>query len=928
MTVEGLFNNLPVRRRELERNIKREWNRVIGVLNQYACILTGVKFSVSQQPNKGKKIVLFSTRGNTTTRENIVNVFGAKTLTVLVPLELELELESTSTPNQRWRTQDDGGTKEIKVRGHVSRPTHGEGRQTPDRQMFFVNGRPCGLPQFAKVFNEVYKTYNSSQSPFIFADIQLDTHLYDVNVSPDKRTILLHDQSRLLDNLRELLIALFEAQDYSVPLSQLGGPKQTPFKKLAIGQQNPLDREGETDKSPSTRTQDSGVERQTVSEKAAIPLSDDGGNGDDVGVAETPEPENAVPDRSLGQDGQSSNLINRRKDGKSEMREETDPTISPPAPVEPEENSSRFRKEIENEETAAPQDARYTSRRVADFNACMDALSHGRTTTETAEIENRNMEMTEPPIPSIATPSRTSEIKNIIWSPPRVKRTAPEIATITIDGETVTSAIGTPAKKVRTDDSNVHNLRAQAGTTKHTPSIPSFQGRLTQMFSASSSSRSRPKDLEITREVVAAPIESGSPSEASEASEGLFVENDEDVEGVRSQMPFQDENTNKGYQESVSTPGVVDDHDQEGEDEVPASDPSHGEDDDYIGEEAKKAQDESRVQHMIEVAEDTAKATSEETQKRQQSFVKGTTKRKDATTQVLQRLRLDTNQIRGDIAAWEDTMARAISASHLDFAAGSIEREDAEEKLSLTISKSDFGRMKVVGQFNLGFILAVRQAEMNSDNAENRDTADDELFIVDQHATDEKYNFERLQATTVVQSQRLVQPKALELTAIEEEVIKENIEALEKNGFQVSIDESGYQPVGSRCQLLSLPLSRETTFTLADLEELISLLTDHQSTSANTIPRPSRVRKMFAMRACRSSVMIGKSLTNKQMEKLVRHMGELDKPWNCPHGRPTMRHLCGLGAWNESIWQEGDGLNGEQGVSTDWAAYLKENNEE
>jgi len=41
--------------------------------------------------------------------------------------------------------------------------------------------------------------------------------------------------------------------------------------------------------------------------------------------------------------------------------------------------------------------------------------------------------------------------------------------------------------------------------------------------------------------------------------------------------------------------------------------------------------------------------------------------------------------------------------------------------------------MEVVGQFNLGFIVA----KLNKD-----------LFIVDQHAADEKYNFETLQRTT------------------------------------------------------------------------------------------------------------------------------------------------------------------------------------
>ena len=65
----------------------------------------------------------------------------------------------------------------VQVRGHISRPAFGETRQAPDRQMFFVNGRPCGLSQVARVFNEVYKSYSVAQSPFIFADLQMDTSM-------------------------------------------------------------------------------------------------------------------------------------------------------------------------------------------------------------------------------------------------------------------------------------------------------------------------------------------------------------------------------------------------------------------------------------------------------------------------------------------------------------------------------------------------------------------------------------------------------------------------------------------------------------------------------------------------------------------------------------------------------------------------------
>lgn len=45
-------------------------------------------------------------------------------------------------------------------------------------------------------------------------------------------------------------------------------------------------------------------------------------------------------------------------------------------------------------------------------------------------------------------------------------------------------------------------------------------------------------------------------------------------------------------------------------------------------------------------------------------------------------------------------------------------------------------------QFNLGFIIT---------------RLGDDLFIIDQHATDEKYNFEQLQKETVLETQQLLQ---------------------------------------------------------------------------------------------------------------------------------------------------------------------------
>ena len=81
----------------------------------------------------------------------------------------------------------------------------------------------------------------------------------------------------------------------------------------------------------------------------------------------------------------------------------------------------------------------------------------------------------------------------------------------------------------------------------------------------------------------------------------------------------------------------------------------------------------------------------------------------------------------------------------------------AEEALSRVIAKDDFSSMEVLGQFNLGFIIVRRRKSCTElANTSARSCPMDDLFIVDQHAADEKYNFETLQQTTKINSQALI----------------------------------------------------------------------------------------------------------------------------------------------------------------------------
>jgi DNA mismatch repair ATPase MutL len=100
-------------------------------------------------------------------------------------------------------------------------------------------------------------------------------------------------------------------------------------------------------------------------------------------------------------------------------------------------------------------------------------------------------------------------------------------------------------------------------------------------------------------------------------------------------------------------------------------------------------------------------------------------------------------------------------------------------------------------------------------------------------------------------------------------------------------------------QLLSLPYSKGVQFGPEDIHELASLLSDthinnHPQHHQQEVVRLPKLRAMFASRACRSSIMIGRALTRAQMRKVVQNLAGIEQPWNCPHGRPTMRHLLDL----------------------------------
>lgn len=813
VSISNLFSRLPVRRKELEKNIKRELGKVVNLLNEYACISTGVRFSVKNTDSKKRQLVLLTTKANASIRDNIANVYGAKTLLTLIPLELELEFEPSATGKRLNRDLN-----KIHVRGYVSRPVVGEGRGTRDRQMYYVNSRPCGIPQIAKAFNEVYKTYNISQAPFVLADFQMDTNAYDVNVSPDKRTILLHDSAALIESLKEALDQMFQEAEQSVPQSQFTSNKQ------------------QTD-----------IQQRLKSSPTSAPLDRT------TTVQATPV-------------------------------EESQTDISEQAPVTPQHAQEDKPVEETDIETATQE---VTDSQVTVIDTAPDAQEsdHAEDADEAVKrIRARAAEMSpQPGERRILTLQSQSPQKNVsviqnAFDRMRPRRPPAEVATITIGDKVTTSIVGHGTLRKRDSLTAGHTeSKRQSKRRIHTPSKPNIFGQNLRSFIApGTQTQAQDEDEEV--------------DEVDETSDEEML-GDTQPSAESEELPDETEPAEEPADETVDEQAET----------LQADEPSTEPDKDVMDEREKKAREDAKVQDLIRKAEEKGATHGENHVKRWKYIEKEQQTNKHSTAQLVGTLESSFAKIQAQM----ETLQRHLgSYKGLDEAKEDEElfvnqQKTGEERLSLTVSKDDFAKMRIVGQFNLGFILATRSHGADEPTA----PAEDELFIIDQHASDEKYNFERLQAETVVQNQRLVHPKTLDLTAVEEEIIRENKAALEKNGFVIEVDDSGDEPIGRRCKLVSLPLSKEVVFDIRDLEELIVLLSEAPTGATRDasayVPRPSKVRKMFAMRACRSSIMIGKTLTVKQMEKAVRNMGTIDKPWNCPHGRPTMRHLMSLGSWDE-----------------------------
>ena len=177
VVVEDLFSTLPVRRKELEKNISREFGRMVNYISGYCLIRLGLKLTITNLvKNNGSTATVLRVSGNSSIKGNIMDVFGMKQWTSLVefvacnqPDEEVLEELGISTSQDKISSF----LHDLTVTGYISSAEHGQGRSSSDRQFFFINQRPFDSQKLSRLINEVYHSFNRNQYPFVVLDVRI-----------------------------------------------------------------------------------------------------------------------------------------------------------------------------------------------------------------------------------------------------------------------------------------------------------------------------------------------------------------------------------------------------------------------------------------------------------------------------------------------------------------------------------------------------------------------------------------------------------------------------------------------------------------------------------------------------------------------------------------------------------------------------------
>lgn len=157
------------------------------------------------------------------------------------------------------------------------------------------------------------------------------------------------------------------------------------------------------------------------------------------------------------------------------------------------------------------------------------------------------------------------------------------------------------------------------------------------------------------------------------------------------------------------------------------------------------------------------------------------------------------------------------------------------------------------------------------------------LYIIDQHAAQERINFEYYRQKLANPSnnlQELLLPIRFEFTHAEVLKIEEAKDELQKVGIFL-------EPFGGRTYVVK---SHPTWFPKGEEETLIREIID-QVIEQNKVDLQLLREDVAAMASCKASIKANQHLRKEEMFELLETLRNMIDPFTCPHGRPVMIHI-------------------------------------
>lgn len=153
-----------------------------------------------------------------------------------------------------------------------------------------------------------------------------------------------------------------------------------------------------------------------------------------------------------------------------------------------------------------------------------------------------------------------------------------------------------------------------------------------------------------------------------------------------------------------------------------------------------------------------------------------------------------------------------------------------------------------------------------------------DLYIIDQHAAHERIRYDKLcKSAAAIPMQELLIPLMFDATDEEQTLVEEQAEAFADLGFAVALGGP------TQIRVDGVPSDLLENKAIDVLRHTFTYMLDGE------MPTKAQLRhEMLAYASCRGAIKAGHSLNMYQISVLIEDLFATDKPYVCPHGRPTI----------------------------------------